>query len=297
MALSECVIKDGGISATLSDTYTGDAIRETYQIRLTSGERNPLVVEALANAGGTNPLPQRGTLYGPSVGYGLYARRFDWSIVDPHLIWQCVVNYEPLKPGEQDPTSNSNPLAQPPTFSLDWIEYEAVITEAYNLDGFGDGIDGYSRSIETLGPVVNSYGREFDEPLTDVRREAVLNITRNYATLDQIINIQETYAGTTNSDTFKGASARRCKFLAIESGGIQTSNGIDFYRGTSRIKVGNTTDRELLNTGWEYLDADGDVVEHEGAEPVFLTLAGRKSDEPVNVTYRHLEAVAYAPLG
>lgn len=311
MALVDCHIEYAGVTATLSDTYSRDVIQETYKIILNSGERSPLVVENLANAGGTNPLPIRGTLYGPAINYGLYARLFNFSMLQENgQVWRCQVTYEPLRPGEQNPQQAGDPLNQPAVYTMEFVEYEQVIAEAYNVEQHGGPFNKYYREANTFDAITNSIGREFDEPLTDVRRDAVVAVTKNVATLDELVDRQGTYAGTTNSDAWLGASVGQLKYLSVSSSGLQTRNGVDFYAMTTRVEVlpiANLpsgirgTDRRVLNIGWAYYDADEKLVKHTGSEPVNIDReTGRKKDDdaaPDILTYRYLEPVAYAPLG
>lgn len=310
MALSDCYIVAGGVTGTLSDVYSNDRIQETYQVELTTGERSPLVVEALANAGGTNPLPIRGTLYGPDIGYGLYARRFDFRIVEPHTVWQFQVSYEPLQAGEQNPQQNSDPLNQAPEITIEYVEYEQVIAEAYNVEDHGGPFNKYYRQAATWGAVTNSIGREFDEGLTDIRRDAVIVVKKNIATEAEMVSRQSAFAGTTNSDTWLGAAVGQLKYLSVNSTGKQNRGGTDFFEMRTRVQVFpianlpsgiRGTDRRVLNNGWAYYDTDSKLVKHTGSEPINIDRAtGRKKDdsaEPDILTYRNLEPVAYTPLG
>jgi hypothetical protein len=237
--------------------------------------------------------------------------------------WEWVVAYGSL-PDDQSGLNQSqisNPLLRPATYDLERRETDFPIVEAKNVEPLpyaGGGASG--RAAGTLGRVVNAAGEQADEQLLDTISNPVLVIRRNYASLNQIIELNLDYQLTTNDAAIYGWEIRRLKFLAAESLGRQEENGIEYYPGEVRIEVMKTTDLKLDNVGWHHWDVDeteevGFIIETlelvraqvvdkqtgqkvDAAAPVNLTMDGwlGSDEEPTSITYRYLTETDYSPL-
>lgn len=305
--MSDCVLWRGegvtGIEAVLSDRYEEESVTERYLITLDSATSSISTVYATGIASGnTNPLPQRGEAWPQRPNYGLYAKRLAFRHLDKSLLaWQCDVSYLPLTPGEPPNDAPDDPLQWPATYRIDWVEQEKPIQQARNVEALGPDL--VRRDANTLGPIVNGALQEYYQPQVYVARDAVVSITKNVATLDEAVARNVNFAGTTNSDTFLGAEARRARFLVAETDGLENANGIEYYAMTTRVQIEKTTDLILNNVGYQgyvgafiqrFKDSDGEDV----ADPVFMKKDGTR-EEPgkVNtITYRYLDPVPYAPL-
>lgn len=303
-----------GSGGSLSRRYSDEGAWEKFRVTLDTATSS--IVTACNSARAANPtqFPLRGQAWPEHPTYGLYADSFDADIIsETAAIWEITVRYAPLQPNESDTEgSNDNPLLWPAVFGLEWIEREVAITEARNVEAF-TGVN-HSRSALTLGPVVNSALQEFDEGIFDSIREAVLVITRNVPSINDVLAIERDYGLTCNSDTVFGIGPRRYKYLGVETPGRQVANGIVYFPRVIRVAILKTTDKVVNNVGWHNLDFGGNIVKYkvrdvddngsaieppvyvDPAEPGFLTMAGGRSTTATKVTYRYLTEVPYAGL-
>lgn len=306
------VVRLRNASATLKFDFQDETANETYRIQLDAVSRDFPGILAAAHAGlFTHNIPVRGARYPHSV-YPLYVETYSFTVNETNQLFVDVdVAYTTLKAGESNrEDKGTNPLNWPVEYGLSWAEEEYVIDKAYNVQPLGPG---GVRQPE-FGPVVNGALQEFDEPLVDTRRNAVLHISYNIGSLSEAITINEDYQGTTNSNQFTLAPGvviqpRRAKFLGAETGGRQNANGVDYYQLTINVAILKTTEREINNVGWNFRDSDGELapikVRDEDSqemvrpsEPLFLKLDGSKAAKNTapTITYRYLEPVDYSPL-
>lgn len=295
MAVTSVIIPPKGISGTLASKYTEESITERFQIIFDAPIFNlPLII---LQAHFANPrFPDRGQSWPLFPDYGLFAKKFqleDGGELGTH--WNCSVGYEPLQPGESNTEGVSdNPLFWPPTWNLEEFEYDEVVAKGKNVQAFSGH---YPRAALTLGAFVNSFGDETEEPIVEPASDAIFVRTDNVATLNEILQVQDYYRRTCNSDTIYGIGPRRFKFLNCKSGGQQTANGISYYQRIIRVQLMKSTDRTINNVGWQYeKDSGSEVTQHDGSQPVFLTTAGKKSSTPVTIEYRYLDEVTYASI-
>lgn len=224
-------------------------------------------------------------------------------------VWEFDVTFGPPPEGEDEEQQNPNPLLRPPVFNIDYADEEYVVKQAKNVTALTGG---FSRPSGTLGPIVNAAFRRPDEPIVRTRRRGVIIIEQNYADLGEIMDLNEDYQETCNSDNVtlgtKTFAARRLKYELTRSGGKQVENDIVFYPGVTEIGIYKTTDLVLDNVGYEYWDDASEDYKRakdgngdDTAEPINLNLDGTKKDTSVigdtgaiTLTYRDLEEVAYS---
>lgn len=298
--MAECRLQ----RATATEDYRGQS-QVTREYLFTDGTiyTNPLFAIAAARVAGPDPVPPRGAIL---AGSYLVAKQTQATqTTNRRDTYQITVEFSAPDQGEnEDNQSIENPLMRPAVYDIQYIEQEYVVDKAKNVDALshGDGKGG-NRAANTEGPIVNAAGKRPDEPIVDTERNAVLIIERNYSTLGAIMNLNETYQRTTNSDTVtiggESIAARRLKYLVTRSGGRQVENGIEFYPGITEIELKKTTDRTLDNVGYDYWDGakiarytvDGEFP----GEPINLKLDGTQDgDNTTTITYRYLDGVAYA---
>jgi hypothetical protein len=311
----ECVLSVDEFSAELTHNYQDESVTELFKIKLDEPDRN--IVEIAHQCAALQPLfPGRGASWSEYPGYGLRAKKFRFTPSPGLINWECEVTYLPLSQGESDPEeSDGNPLAWPAVYTLDWIEYEEAVKEAVNLEDLGADTDWGVREEGTLDLVVNGALQEFEEGIFDAQRDAVIQITKNVATLDEIIEYQTEYQRTTNNATFLGAAAYRVKFLSAVSGGLQKAGDIEYYPMTISLQIMKTTDKRMNNIGWHHwvtvggvktlvkfkvdeTDAAGNPTGEkvEASEPTFLTRGGKIGFAGSWVTYRYLTPKNYDGL-
>lgn len=275
-------------------------IHDFYTAYLTALAENPAEFPIIGNA-----WPVRPTL-------GLYASRIAPTMVSSQgKQWELTVTYEPLQPGEPNRDGVAdNPLAWPKTYRWDWVEFEEAITRAKNVDAFTGG---FGRAALTLGPVVNPAYQEYAEGLFDTFREGVIVVRYNVATLEDVIDIENTYQRTTNDDTVLGIGARRWKYLGVEDGDTQVHNEIEYRPVSVRVQLCKTTDRTINANGWKAFQPggvklvpamvtevteDGTITDRRipASEPLFIGLNGEFTTTAQTNTWRYLDEVDYAPL-
>ena len=288
------------LAGTFTSTYQ-DTVTQRYKVKFDSAQTSPNAVLAAAQTASPDPVPLRGER--PAATH-LFAKQFHVAPDDEsRLLWYITVTYSAPEPGEGEDQQNANPLLRPAILNVEYMETEYVVTKAKNTVELphGDG-KGNSRAADTEGPIVNAAGKRPDEPIVDTERNAVLVVSKNYAALSDIIDLNKTYAKSTNSDEPEGFDKRTLKYMLTESLGKQSDGGADYWPGVTRIEVKDTTDIELDNGGLMYweggklktaVDSDGDSV----SEPISLKIDGSKGgDNTTTITWRHLAEKAYAPL-
>jgi hypothetical protein len=297
------------ISLSADGNYQ-DTATAVYQVEYDSVLTNPYQALVLAQSAETGtPVPARRAKLLGTVGVDIYAMSINGAAKDPsRKFWLWTVSYSvPSKDeGGSDPgVDESNPLLWAPVYQVEYMEREYVIQKARNVITLphGDGKGG-SRAADTMGPIVNAAGKKPDEPLVDTEQCEVLYIRKNFPSLAAIVSLNRTYKRTTNSDEVQGYGTRQLRYMLCESQGEQTAAGITYWPGEIRIMAEDTTSLELDNVGCDYWDTvESDWVRAKDAkgndmgDPINLTTAGGKGgDNTTTVLYRHLEAVAYAPL-
>lgn len=282
-----------------------DSVTRKYQVNMGSGVSNEYTALSLALAAG---LPaRRAYLVGSPQ---LFVSNIHGEPESAQgTIWNFDVTFSPPPSGEDDDQQNPNPLLRPPVFNVEYIETEYVVKQAKNQTALTGG---FTRPIGTLGPIVNAAFRRPDEPIVRTRRIPVIVIEQNFPDLGVILDRNEDFQDTTNSDSItlgsKTFDPRRLKFEVCRSLGKQLENDIVFYPGVTEIQILKSTDLILDNVGFHYWDAAEnsyirakDSEGNETAEPVNLELDGTlKATGGVGdtgtttITYRDLDEVAYS---
>ncbi len=293
--MATCTLKE--TSAKTAAKGAGSAMF-TYQLIADSVIIDPL--DALAVARGLG-VPAYGTALSSAYWFAQ-----DFSVDrDPNNrnIWDIVVTFTPPPDGEDNAQQVENPLARPAVYDIQYIEQEYVVEQARNVENLTYGA---GRVPGTLGPIVNGLMRRPDEPIVDTTRNPIITIDKNFASLGSIVELNETYLETCNSDTVniggRSISPRRLKFLVAASQGRQQEGDVVYYPARIEIELKKTTDLILDNVGYEFNNTllggvsratteDGDFT----GDPVNLDLNGEYiDDETTTITYRYLTEVAYA---
>lgn len=304
--MASCVLTDTSGEATgdFHDTVVFD-----FQVDLGEIVINPLLAIAMAQAIGPEPVPQR---LSQLTGHFLFATSIAAKRQSNRNYWGITVTFTRPDGGQDERQFNPNPLERPPLYNVTYQEQEYVVKRAKNVEAMGFNFDSGVREANTLGPIVNSAFRRPDEPIIRQRRVGIITIERNLADLGDVMDRNEDFQDTTNSDEItlgnKTFSARRLKFEVCESPGRQEENDVVFFPSITQISIYKTTDLQFDNVGFEYWDvADGlfkrakDGAGEETAEPINLNLDGTPKvpgilgdSGPSTITYRDLTETAYA---
>lgn len=282
------------------DRKARDSETWTYLLQGDAVPTTALQAIDLAHTTGPNPVPYVGTQH-PSRF--IFVQTIDADQTSERRdCFAITVHYGPLEPGENEESTNPNPLSRPAVYDIAYVEQEYVIEEARNVEAFGPV---FSRAPGTLGPIVNATFDRPDEPKIDTTRNAVIVIEKNVATLGAIMQLNETYQLTTNSDTCNvggcNVGPNRLKFLGAFSVGRQQEGDIVYYPCRIEIELKKTTDLRLMNVsyrGWDPVDGEYKKAMVEGepaSDPVNIDLGGEFcGDTTTVIPYRYLEEVAYA---
>lgn len=319
-----------GISGALDYRYQGDSIIKRYLLQLDTPTEDPYEALSIGQFTATGDrIPVRGEII---AGTNAYAKDFSFQQSDTNkLVWEWTVNFVTPEPG-QNSTEQAiqHPLFRPPEYDVEWVEYDEVLTQAYNIDDLPRGRgEGGNRPKDTLGPIVNSAGQEPIEPPMDFDRDAVLVIYRNVPDLGEALGVYANYKKTTNSDTVTlgttNISKRRMRYLFTESLGLRTENNISYYRIVTKIRIQDTTDKMINNVGYNHwtvdiggsgeeelrrytvVDAEATEEARKGdptappvkvpsSEPTYLSIDGDLAGEPQTIGYYHLRETPYNSL-
>ncbi len=306
--MARCEERMDNNSATLT-LGSGGSITRGYRLFLDAQETNPEVALAAARITGPDPIPDNWDRY--SALSPVYATVFALHPFDDddtgYTVWDIDVTW--TSPESQDKENNEGgeiqkaPTQRRTAKNIQYMERSYVVEEARNTVALlkGNGQNGL-RAAGTLAPITNAAGVPPDTAITDTERVAVLLFTNNYGTVEDIYNVNKLYKRTTNSDTPGSFAERECKYLITRASGFREENGYGFYTGVTEVAIGDLTDIELDNVGYDYYDGDDlvPIVYEEGAdkgqrvsEPRHLNISGGLGTVDDTITYRHLDPVVY----
>jgi hypothetical protein len=163
--------------------------------------------------------------------------------------WRVRVDYGQLpdgtNPGNADPSIDDNPLYRKA------VKYVQHYTDEQRFDKQDDGVD-----------IVNTAGDQFPEPIHLEVDRVIYVIEKNYATLNQIITLNDTYNFTINNaavDPKDGVSvpgttlgASTLKYLGTTTSPPRFENGIQYWTGVTRCayEPGNGWLVEKISEGY-----------------------------------------------
>jgi len=269
--------------------------------------------QARAMAPPNDPLPSIGGQYAIKSNHAansllntdsVYLRELRFAQMPDKLTqWTVTGNYQPLRVSETPGDFIENPLARP---SKHWYETESfteIKTQAWNVKllSLVDTV----READTLGNIVNSVGRDFDEPIEEQRNRLIYVRQRNVPSLSEIELTHFTYDDTLNQGAFGVYPPMHARFLGVTSGQSQTENNTNYFIEVVRVSLSRTPfTHDVVNRGWAYVSdahVEGDdLVEWKGTEPVNLdVLTGMKLGDAImgnSIEYRTREMVSYAGL-
>ena len=264
-------------TADLQGNNTGSL---TWRVH-TDGFMNPSDVLYSSYTSAPDPVPRRGTY----VGEGMYV--LSTTVRMEHqlnkLIWVLTTQTGklPSDTNENDAQEDENGVFNNPLRRrcVWWMERSPEVEE---------------RDTDALGkPFLNSAGQPFDTKIVIERHQPVIVCQKNFATLDEILKINDENENKINRSTFRSYSRYRVLFKGAEASQPQYQNGIEYYTATMRFHTSpRSWQPKLLNRGWAYKDKPNGVLipatNADGSlaiEPVLLAADGTKLPDGAEPTY------------
>ena len=223
----------------------------------------------------------------PSV-YSLYA--FDDSVICTSVRitpqqgsnsyrFDAICTFGPPPPGtEQD--DDLPPTQRQQREFLTW----QVETESINTDINGNAL-------------VNGLGEPLLDPVFQEWHIPVLNIRKNYATLQEVIDLNDVYQNTVNDDEWRGYAAGKVRFLQAECSQAEFVQNERYYPTIIQLGIRQTIE------GWQLRRPDqgftakvpGQTEEvaneddngQQIAQRAGLNAAGEKEKDPAQVVYKN----------
>ena len=224
------------------------------------------------------------------------------------LHWQVTAEYSTFGGTLLPWQEIENPLDRPVRLIFSWVDYEAVMEEAYWQRVPGDTFDGF-KSI-----VSNIVGEYFDPPPMTTMKYPSLSVVRNEATLDlgKVID----YTDTLNSNAFslagRSVAKHQCWCHSINIGELQVENNVFFYQYTYTFHFARVDWlRRIANVGlmrWNQLEGRPEHITENGrriTKPVFLDSSGQPIPipeppdivDPFYMVWRDKEEADFSLLG
>lgn len=299
MPVTKCELMRTGDDYNWNINYDNSA-RVSWGIETNDKTMGGWAVRTQAKGVGPNPLPADGqtldSVFGDSSTNlyltDLQLRRHNetptlWMASGTFKRWELTFG---TVGGTQN---NTNPLARPATYSIEFQGVSEEITQGWNVEDDLSHLDP-PRNVNTFGTIVNAAGHPPIDALYDDKMQARLVIQKNFATLLEITAIAQTYDYTVNNTTFFGAAADYAAFDSVDCSELMYENGVEFYQARIYVTIARQPFyREVLNVGTSSLDDDGTIW----GEVVNLTGTGTRTWAPANtLKYRTRQPVSYAPL-
>lgn len=217
MAVTFCELMREGRGGSFGEK---SAAEYTAQWRVITNNKDdgPERVKTLGPFVGPTPIPVIGSIYaiGNDADAGAFCDKIDPQQGARVNEWLVNVHYRQLEPGEQyDDLVSTNPLTRPVQYRLDHEHWTRVVEK--DKDGVA---------------LKNSAGVPFDTGVETDDSFLVLVAEKNFATLQEIINLNLSFAWKVNTGIFKGGAARSWLCRPIICSDIQTENNISFFRAT-----------------------------------------------------------------
>jgi hypothetical protein len=225
-------------------------------------------------------IPQRYEVYalGGSVDYGAFAQDFKVTNVDAAASkWRIDVTWKPLEKNATPGMGTVTPVSRPPVYSIEFVDEMRNVSTGWNVNAMSQ----LSRPADTLGPLVNAAGVEFDEPFQEEFKTFTLVARWNFVSIDAILAYHAAFDRTINSDTFKGYTKHKVKFVGIEAGEPTTETfggaGVTYYPAAVRVAFSNKEwYQRPVNRGFQFLKPSVGLTESFSSEPILLKADGDK---------------------
>lgn len=291
--------------------------------RVVTDSRNDAALEVLLGAVSATPHPVPAhfasySLFGSSDS-SAFAQTYDVKRIKDGeegklgKYWLVTVGWALPDKADDDATSQEDPLSRPVRYNVEREEMQVIVEEGWNEEE----LPALGRAEETLGPIVNAAGGEPGTPLTKTIRVPVLVARKNFATLEEVVAIQQAYEDKLNDGDFFGAPEKTALVREVTISDELFGGGIEYREATFRIAIFHDGwSIPLVNRGyrhWKILDGDEEPTlieakvwdEVEGrevpsAEPVNLELDGFKTPDGeigTVINYRVHDTASFAGMG
>ena len=261
---------------------------------------------ALSVSAGVDPIASRGDTYAfngdadiSSFAQTAQVKRI--ARFQDKSQWSVTINYAPLPAGKSAAYLTSSPLDWPKELWIDWVEEQVPIVSARCLTDLEGAQRGPSYPVgdgggNEPGPIVNAAGEQTIEPLMQTIYRPILNILKNYASLDAIVGLNNTYESTVNSDSIYGAVAGQLRYVITASEKKQTSRFggfvVTYFPGVTRLDFRKDGwARYILNNGMNKMVKTGGTYETSGSDRLLFPIKVKDEDsgeqvrtsEPLNL--------------
>lgn len=178
------------------------------------------------------------------------------DVKDSIFRWKITCMFKPLDPGtskakKQEP----NPLLWPVEYNVEKLEEQVPLEKATCKTDLPQIRRGPSFPSNEPGPIMNAAAQQTIDPVMRTRYSSIAVAVKNYASLQEIINLNNTYEDTMSSAPFLGVPATCWKYLTTQAQGIQYKDVpgaglIAYYPGITKIQLRREGwNRLILNNG------------------------------------------------
>lgn len=273
---SKC-IKNGFSFADRKSSYTA-----VYEVMTDDRTMDGKSVVAGAQSSSPDPVPAAFATF--SLFGGSDANAFCQEITaeqpepaNKACKWHVSVKWFPIDGDPEDDTTNQdNPLTRPLRFHSTTEDIMEVVENGWNVEE----LSFKSRAADTYGPIYNAVGDRPGTPLVRPRKAQVLVITKNFATLAEIMALQRNFVDKLNSSSFYGAGKGKAIVRDITPSQEMFAGGTAYREAEFHIAgYEKGWNFPLVNRGFNYAKDDAKLpITKDGgalvAEPELLELDG-----------------------
>lgn len=216
-----------------------------WQVLTNSDNDGPRNVIAVGPFIGPDPLPLIGATYSVGNDTDTFSVCQNLAAVNvPGRVreWTVTATFKPLEPNqEQQDVVSTNPITRPIKYRLEHESWTRVTEK--DKDGVA---------------LKNSANVPFDTGVELEDSYVVLVAEKNFATLQQIIDLNVQFALKVNNAVFKGGAVRSWLCRPITCSDLQNENGVAYYTATFHIvHKPDLWDIQVVDRG--FLTKDGAV--------------------------------------
>lgn len=237
MIITECNLASETITLGMPGEH---AVTRVYNVKTDERTRAALVAEKLFTAT-PDPVPRMLT----HIAYGAYVTNINVAPKQEGNASFFTVTVTAGKPPDgQDPDNPTTPTGEVDPLKKKVVVYAELMTISELITRDRDG-----------KPFVNSAGQEFDEPIVEEREIPVITWERNYATYEEILEIQRDFERTHNDAEFLGYPAETAKFLSLTPQPPQYHGTVKYFPAIGRIAVkSDGWIKWIVDQGAQYYD-------------------------------------------
>lgn len=288
------------LSSKLTDDWMSVADgKSTYMARfrvVTSSRTEPAPTMLLnATAASPDPVPAYMASYSLNGASdpNAFAKNYSPKRVksdDGACHWDVEVTWSGLegKDADDDWTPDQDPLTRPLRIDVDEEEVQEIVENGWNEEE----LPNIPRPADTYGPIVTAANGPPGTPYIRARRVPVLVVIKNFATLAEIVALQNEFIDKISDGVFYGAPAKKALVRNIKPSSLMYAGGTSYREAEFRIAMYDKGwSYPMVNRGFEYFKESVitpgtfvrmPVTKPDGtlaAEPALLELDGTKTPE------------------